>query len=88
MDEAAIQKRRKRHLSRAALSDPLQQEQGVKGLVDLALTEARAAPDALAVEGDAVEALLGLLRPSTEGGALPSVTLARAVSQGIYFVMT
>lgn len=83
MDEAAIQKRRKRYLSRAALSDPLQQEQGVKGLVELALSEARATPDALAVEGDAVEAFLGLLRPSTEDGALPSVTLARAVCQGM-----
>lgn len=82
MDETALQKRRKRHLSRAALSDTLQQEQGVKGLVELALSEARAKPDALAVDGDAVEALLGLLRPSTEGGVLPTVALARAVCQG------
>lgn len=83
MDEATRQKRRKRHLSRAALSDPLQQEQGVKGLVELALSEARARPDsALAVDGEAVEALLQLLRPSTETGALPSLAVARAVCQG------
>lgn len=73
-DEAARQKRRKRHLSRVALSDPWQQEQGVKGLVDLALSEA--------AEGETVEALLQLIRPSGEAGALPSLAVARTVCQG------
>lgn len=86
MDEATRQKRRKRHLLRAALSDPLQQEQGVKGLVELALSEARVSPDALAAEGEALEALLGLLRPSAEGGAIPSLAVARAVCQGMCIV--
>ncbi len=85
MDEAARQRRRKRHLSRAALSDPLQQEQGAKGLVELALAEARSKPagsDALAVDGEAVESLLQLLRPAAETGALPTLAIARAVCQG------
>lgn len=80
MDEATRQKRRKRHLSRVALSDPLQQEQGVKGLVDLALSSAAADGDG---DGETFEALLQLLRPSgSESGGLPSLAVARAVCQG------
>lgn len=76
MDEATRQKRRKRHLSRVALSDPLQQEQGVKGLVDLALPEADE-------DGETLEALLQLLRPSgSKSGGLPSLAVARTVCQG------
>jgi hypothetical protein len=85
MDEAARQRRRKRHLSRAALSDPLQQEQGVKDLVELALAEARASKKpaaSLVMDGEAVEGLLQLLRPSVETGGLPSLAIARAVCQG------
>lgn len=83
MDAASRQRRQKRHLSRAALSDPWQQEQGVNSLVELALSEARADPRALAVEGEAVEGLLQPLRPSTETGALPSLSVATAVCQGM-----
>lgn len=81
MNDEKYQRKKKKCLARAQLPDPLQQEQGVQGLVALALSTSTAFDET-------VDALLQLLsqqqQPQSGGGAIirKSSTLVMAVCQG------